>query len=56
MARKKKYPKQPKRSASLAVWQRYEARCKEIDKFNKAIEEKPAKIDSIKARIMKARR
>ena len=56
MAKKKKYPKQPKRSASLAVWQRYEARCKEKDKFNKAIEEKPAKIEAIKARVMKSRR
>ena len=56
MARKKKYPKMPKRSASLAVWQRYEARCKEVDKHNKAIDEKPAKIDAIKARVMKSRR
>jgi len=53
MAKKRKYPKQPKRSSSLAVWERYEARCKEIDKYNKSLAEKPKKIDAIKARIAK---
>lgn len=56
MAKKRKYPKQPKRSASLAVWQRYEMRTKEIDRFNKMITEKPAKIDAIIARVAKAKR
>ena len=32
--KKLKYPKRPKQSSSLTVWERYEARCKEIDKIN----------------------
>jgi hypothetical protein len=32
--KKLKYPKKPKTTASLAVWERYEARRKEIDKIN----------------------
>ncbi len=32
--KKLNYPKRPKESASLAVWERYDARCKEIDKIN----------------------
>lgn len=35
MASKKiKYPKRPKQSSSLSVWERYDARCKEVDKIN----------------------
>ena len=29
-----KYPKRPKGSASIAVWERYDARCKEVEKEN----------------------
>jgi hypothetical protein len=55
MAKKKKFPKAPKRSASLAVWQRYEQRCKDVAKYNKEIEAKPSKISAIADRIRKMR-
>jgi len=55
MAKKKKYPKQPKKSASLATWERYEARCKAVTAHNKALAEKPKKIDAIKSRVQKAK-
>ena len=32
----KKYPKRPKQSASLAVWENFNKRCAEIDKENAA--------------------
>lgn len=42
MARKKpkkpksiKYPKKPKQSAPLSSWERYDARCKEVEKRNR---------------------
>ena len=38
MTKKRKYPKRPKESASLAVWKRYEERVKEVDKYNNSIE------------------
>lgn len=38
MAKKlRKYPKKPKTSASLAVWQRYDERCKAVDSYNREI-------------------
>jgi len=30
----KKYPKMPKQSASLATLKNYEARCRDVDKYN----------------------
>jgi len=30
----KKLPKKPKQSASLATWERYDAKCKEVHKHN----------------------
>jgi hypothetical protein len=33
-AKKLKYPKKPKTTAGLSIWERYTERCKEIDKIN----------------------
>jgi len=38
MAKKRKYPKKPKMSSSLQTWKNYEAKCKEVDKFNAKLE------------------
>jgi hypothetical protein len=35
--KKKKYPKSPKKTSSLEVWDKYKVRCKEVDEFNKKI-------------------
>jgi hypothetical protein len=35
--KKKKYPKSPKTTSSLQVWEKYKERCKEVDKFNSSI-------------------
>jgi len=37
--KKKKYPKRPKASSSLQVWQNFERRCKEVDRLNKQAEQ-----------------
>ena len=34
MAKKRKYPKEPKRSASLETWRNYRDKVKEVDKYN----------------------
>ena len=34
MPAKKKYPKRPKQSSRLSVWENYHAKCKEVDKHN----------------------
>ena len=38
MTKHKKHPKKPKVSASLATWERYSAKCKEVDKHNAQID------------------
>jgi hypothetical protein len=38
MAKKKRFPKSPKQSASLEVWQRHNAKIAEVKKFNNQIE------------------
>lgn len=43
-----KRPKQPKASASLKVWNSWDVRMKEWKSKCKAIDDKPAKIASIK--------
>lgn len=42
MARLKKFPKEPKSKASVEVWKRYEAKCREVKKHNDAIQKKSA--------------
>jgi len=47
--KKKKYPKKPKQSASLSVWQNYEDRVKQIDKdYNAALADYKKKLSLIK--------
>lgn len=53
MAKLKKFPKQPKAKSTLAVWERYEQRCKDVASYNKALKEAPKKKDAIKSRIQK---
>lgn len=36
-AKKIKYPKRPKKTASLEVWERYNARIKEVDRKNNEV-------------------
>lgn len=50
MAMKKiKYPKTPKKSASVQVWERHLEKCKEVDKKNTESEkEAKKKLDTIK--------
>ena len=40
MAKKRKYPKEPKRSASLETWRNYRDKVKEVDKYNAALEKR----------------
>lgn len=42
MAKLKKFPKEPKSKASVEVWKRYEAKCREVKKYNDAIQKKSA--------------
>lgn len=51
MAKKRKYPKRPKQSASLQVWKNYEARCKEVDKHNAQLEKDAKAKKSIISKI-----
>lgn len=53
MARKKKFPKQPKAGSSLAVWERWEKRCKDVAEYNKKLAEAPKKKSAIKDRVQK---
>ena len=53
----RKFPKAPKQSASLEVWERYHKRCAEIKKHNeeklKPYKHKASKIASIKSAVSK---
>lgn len=40
MAKKRKYPKEPKRSASLETWRNYRDKVKEVDKYNAELEKR----------------
>jgi len=58
MAKKKKYPKSPKQSASFDIWKRYEERVKEVDKFNSQLEKYKTAKKTLVQRVskMKAKR
>lgn len=48
-AKKIKYPKAPKKTASADVWERHLEKCKEVDKRNSEIEKSlKKKLDIIK--------
>ena len=53
MAKKKKYPKQPKAGSSVAVWENWERKCKEVKKYNDELKKAPDKKRAIKARVQK---
>jgi len=47
MAKPKKYPKTPKKTASLKVWEGYKARCQAVDKHNAGLKSDKAKKESV---------
>ena len=47
--KKKKYPKKPKASASLATWEKFQAKIKDVNSINNQLEKDKAK----KANIIK---
>jgi hypothetical protein len=47
MAKKKSYPKAPKKTASLEAWKKYEDKIKDIDKFNASIDSDQKKKESV---------
>lgn len=53
MAKKKKYPKKPKQSASVTILQNYLAKCKEVDKFNASIITEEKKRKTLLAQVRK---
>lgn len=53
MAKLRKYPKQPKSKANVAVWERYLAKCKEVDKLNAPIKAAVKKKEAIKSQVQK---
>ena len=55
MAKLPKWPKRPKKGSSLAVWERYEQRMKEVAAKRKAIAEAPKKKAAIAQRADKIR-
>lgn len=53
MPKLKKYPKQPKASSSIAVWERWERRCAEVAKYNAELKKAPEKKRALKAKVEK---
>jgi hypothetical protein len=51
MAKPKKYPKSPKQSASLKVWENYKVRCQAVDKYNAGIKQDKARKESVKKQV-----
>ena len=51
MPKIKKYPKQPKASASLKSWENYQQKCKDVDKFNAPIIAAEKKKERIKKSV-----
>lgn len=52
----KKYPKQPKASASIATWQRYEQKVKDIKKVNDGILSERKKKSDLIGKIQKLKK
>ena len=53
MAKTKKYPKMPKKGASLAVWENYNRKVKEIDSYNAKVKADERKKESLIAQAKK---
>ncbi len=54
--KKKKYPKLPKSSASLQVWENYRDKCKDVDKYNSNLETEKKKKQSIIEAVKKMKK
>lgn len=54
--KKRQYPKTPKQSASLATWERYKERCKEVNKHNDKLVADAKKKKTTIASISKVKR
>lgn len=56
--KKRKYPKAPKQTASLAVWERHRAKVQEVDRYNSNIEAAKKKKAGVISQVqkMKAKR
>jgi len=55
MAKKKKFPKQPKAGASLKTWENYKKRCEDVNKHNAALESDKKKKEGVKAAVGKVK-
>lgn len=53
MPKLKKYPKAPKATASLKVWENYKKRCEGVDKANAPIIAEAKKKETVKASVAK---
>lgn len=53
MAKMKKFPKQPKATASLSTWEKYKKKCDEIAKFNAGLTAVKKKKEAIKSGVQK---
>jgi len=51
MPKLKKYPKAPKASATVKQWEKYQEKCKDVDKFNAPILAGEKKKESIKKSV-----
>lgn len=56
MAKKKKFPKAPRASASLEVWQNYDKKVAEVNKHNSTVESDAKKKKSLMEKTKKAKK
>lgn len=54
--KKKKFPKKPKTSANLAMWERYQAKVKEVNSYNSQLLKDKAKKENIIKNIDKLKK
>lgn len=53
MAKYKKYPKSPKKSSSLDVWEKHKQKCQEVDKHNAKIDADKKKKETVIGAVKK---
>jgi hypothetical protein len=51
MAKPKKYPKSPKQSSSLKVWENYKVKCQAVDKHNAQLKTDKAKKENVRKQV-----
>lgn len=56
MAKKKKFPKAPKASASLETWANYDKKVAEINKFNNGLETDKKRKKALIQKVAKAKK